>query len=121
MRALFDENVCENERIGSHGRGGGTCQRAPLDPPMVLLKQTMMLVDYQSLLSLTSRAYVVLHYYLCFQASLKGVSNTTTGWIFGEFALVQVVACLLYGYLVGYLKLIVQVQKTYSFKNPWFV
>ena len=28
--ALFSENVCENERIGSHR--GGAC--APLDPPM---------------------------------------------------------------------------------------
>ena len=28
-QALFGENVCENERIGSHGGGG----RAPSTPP----------------------------------------------------------------------------------------
>ena len=32
--ALFGENVCENERIGSH-RGGGVCPARPLDPPML--------------------------------------------------------------------------------------
>ena len=40
--ALFSENVCENERIGSHR---GTCTRhAPLDPPMsVFIKITYFL------------------------------------------------------------------------------
>ena len=34
---LFGENVCENERIGSHGGGGGACAaHAPLDPPMFI-------------------------------------------------------------------------------------
>ena len=32
--ALFGENVCENERIGSHGGGGACAGHAPLDPPM---------------------------------------------------------------------------------------
>ena len=31
-RALFSENVCENERFGSHR--GGVCPARPLDPPM---------------------------------------------------------------------------------------
>ena len=34
MRALFGENVCENERIGSH-RGWRAPGTPPLDPPMV--------------------------------------------------------------------------------------
>ena len=32
MQALFMENVCENERIGS--RRGGVLRVRPLDPPM---------------------------------------------------------------------------------------
>ena len=36
MQALFGENVCKNERIGSHAGGGGGVRpaRPPLDPPM---------------------------------------------------------------------------------------
>ena len=34
MWALFGENVCENERIGSH-RGGRAPGTPPLDPPML--------------------------------------------------------------------------------------
>ena len=34
-RALFGENVCENERIGSHWGGGGACRWRPPDPPML--------------------------------------------------------------------------------------
>ena len=38
-RALFGENVCKNERIGSHGGGGGGVRPArPLDPPMHYVK-----------------------------------------------------------------------------------
>ena len=36
-QALFGENVCENERIGSH-EGGGR-QRHPLDPPKAFFLQ----------------------------------------------------------------------------------
>ena len=32
--ALFDKNVCENERIVSH-RGRACAQHTPLDPPML--------------------------------------------------------------------------------------
>ena len=32
MQALFSENVCENERIGSRGRG--VARARPQDPPM---------------------------------------------------------------------------------------
>ena len=32
MQALFGENVCKNERIGSHR--GGVHPARPLDPPM---------------------------------------------------------------------------------------
>ena len=34
--ALFGENVCENETIGSH-RGGACAGHAPLDPPMLYI------------------------------------------------------------------------------------
>ena len=40
MLALFSENKCENERIGSHRVGVGwgvvcgACQQHPMDPPM---------------------------------------------------------------------------------------
>ena len=35
--AFFSENVCENERIGSHGGGGGHAPGTPpLDPPMIM-------------------------------------------------------------------------------------
>ena len=33
MWALFGENVCKNDRIGSHG--GACAGHTPLDPPMV--------------------------------------------------------------------------------------
>ena len=43
--ALFGENVCENERIGSHrGRAPGT---APLDPPMSLHNQLFAALNGQ--------------------------------------------------------------------------
>ena len=39
-QTVFGENVCENERIGSH-RGGGVHRARPLDPPMLALLITM--------------------------------------------------------------------------------
>ena len=36
MRALFGENVCENERIGSRGGGGVRRKILYVDPPMLV-------------------------------------------------------------------------------------
>ena len=35
MRALFGENVCKNERIGSHRGGRAPGHAPPQDPPMI--------------------------------------------------------------------------------------
>ena len=42
MRALFGENVCENERIGSH-RGGVHWEILYVDPPVIILFQQYLL------------------------------------------------------------------------------
>ena len=41
-KALFNENVCKNERIGSRwGGGGGHTPAVPLDPSMVFISIVM--------------------------------------------------------------------------------
>ena len=44
-RVLFSENVCENERIGSH-RGWRVPSMPPLDPPM----NRMMVIGLEKML-----------------------------------------------------------------------
>ena len=41
--ALFSENVCENERIGSCRGGGVRRARPPLDPPMIMEKEEALI------------------------------------------------------------------------------
>ena len=46
LRALFSENVCENERIGSH-RGRHAPGTPPLDPPMLSVSEDWVVSDQE--------------------------------------------------------------------------